>query len=158
MTPTTHLLAALAELRERLRENEVDAAQLRKAIKDLEDLLPPTNIGRVTLQITNPTNETRTPETIRSVRSQADESIARRPLLRDGIPRVLSLDPAGMTIRALADELSRRQWIGGTYDESRTEIVRQALSALKRARIVESEIPVGEKAAIWRLSNPGARD
>jgi hypothetical protein len=87
------------------------------------------------------------------VPTNADESIARRPLLRDGIPRVLSLNPTGMTIRALAEELSRRQWVGGTHDESRTEMVRQALSALKRARIVESVVPTGEKAAIWRLSN-----
>jgi hypothetical protein len=150
---STHLVAAVRELRDQLRESEAQAEKLRKAITDLEDLLPRSNIDRVTLAIVNPGTETPASGAVQPPVENVGESIARRPLLRDAIPQVLRLNPAGLTIRAIADELLRRNWVGGTHQESRTEMVREALRALKRVGIVESETRGGEKAATWRLSN-----
>jgi hypothetical protein len=153
VAPNTHVGAALRQLREELAEREAQAAKLRKAITGLEELLPPSNISRVTLEIVNPATETRSTVAVQPATPPGVESIARRPLLRDGIPQVLRVNPAGLTIRAIADELFRLNWLGGTHDDSRAEMVREALRALKRVGIVESEVPDGAKAAIWRLSN-----
>jgi hypothetical protein len=77
---------------------------------------------------------------------------ARRPLLRDSIPVLLRTNLSGMTIKEITDALLLREWITGQED-SRIEMVRAALGALKREGMVVSDVPPGEKAAVWRMSN-----
>lgn len=148
MTPSHHLVAAITELREELRETRAHADKLDRAIKDLEDLVPHSHEA---VDDKVPASPSGSESLLTS--NGSHPTITRRPLLRDAIPEVLRANGEAMTIKALADELWRREWIGGASEDSRAEMVREALRTLKRVGIVTSEIPEGEKAAVWRLAN-----
>lgn len=157
--PGQRLTAALNELRKELVEINTRRKKIERAIEGLTALLsidaeadaePPVPVVPPCQQEEahhlsddiagnggDATNGNRRPE--------------RRPLLRDSIPQVLREHPDGLTLKELADELWRRDWVGGKTQERRLETVRQGLVALRRNGVISHEIPPGEKAA--RLSN-----